>query len=341
MGVRTWLVCAVSLAGLFLPATTHADDELIDRAVEALRAESDALRDGTPGGPPSTELRAADLEGRAVMDAMLAAGYRLPPIVLRTLGPLPNLAADATQRPPSFEDYELAIARVQLLPAPPADAPVAVNPPPPAPAQAPAPPAASPSESGSTMWMLVSFAAVALVGGGFAWHRTRRAQHFADLAMRDDLTGVGNRRRLDRDVAALASSPGPVSVLMIDVDHFKDFNDRHGHVLGDEALRIVADVLSHETRQRDVVYRYGGEEFCVLLADTPVESAQLVAERIRVSVAAASVPGSTGVTVSLGLAVGEPRKVLETVRRADDALFDSKHAGRDRVTVDHGGARTR
>ncbi|MEQ1698799.1 MAG: GGDEF domain-containing protein, partial [Ilumatobacteraceae bacterium] len=196
-------------------------------------------------------------------------------------------------------------------------------------------------DTDATRWVVLSLAAVALLGGGFAWHRTRRAQHYADLAMRDDLTGVGNRRRLDRDLVSMASTPGPVSVVMIDVDHFKDFNDRHGHVLGDQALRVVADVLRQETRQRDVVYRYGGEEFCILLADTPVDVACHVAERIRRSVATTVVPGGVPLTVSLGVAVGEPRLVLETVRRADDALFGSKHAGRDRVTVDDGTARTR
>ena len=274
------------------------------------------------------------------MGAMIAAGYQLPPVVMRTLGPLPDRNSDAVQRPPSQDEYELAIARVQVLPAPPAGAPVVSSSVLPVTSVPPA--IASDAEgSDATRWVVIAFAAVALLGGGFAWHRTRRAQHYADLAMRDDLTGVGNRRRLDRDLVSMASTPGPVSVLMIDVDHFKDFNDRHGHVLGDEALRVVAGVLCHETRQLDVVYRYGGEEFCVLLADTPADAASDVAERIRCSVSAAAVPGGKPLTVSLGVAVGEPRLVLETVRRADDALFDSKHAGRDRVTVDAGGARTR
>lgn len=338
-------MCGAVVAGSFLPSAARADDSLIDRAVAALRAELEALEAQSPGTAPSAALQEADLEGRAVMGAMVAAGYRLPPVVMRTLGPLPELNGGAVQRPPSREDYELAIARVQLLPVPPGGDSIVTVPPVSAPAAPPTPATESAGDaagaSGTTLWVVLSFAAIALLGGGFAWHRTRRAQHFADLAMRDDLTGLGNRRRLDRDLAALVSSPGPVSVLMIDVDHFKAYNDRHGHMSGDEALRVVADVLRHETRQRDVVYRYGGEEFCVLLADTPVDSAAHVAERIRVSVAAAQVPGGAGVTVSLGLAVGEPRSVLETVRRADDALFDSKHAGRDRVTVNVGIARAR
>ncbi|MEQ1701314.1 MAG: hypothetical protein ABMA25_14490, partial [Ilumatobacteraceae bacterium] len=116
------------MAGLLLPTVAHAEDSLIDRAVAALRAELAALEAVGPGGAPTAELQAADLEGRAVMGAMVAAGYRLPPVVLRTLGPLPDLTSGALQRPPSHDDYELAIARVQLLPAPPGGAPVAIDP---------------------------------------------------------------------------------------------------------------------------------------------------------------------------------------------------------------------
>jgi len=135
------------------------------------------------------------------------------------------------------------------------------------------------------------------------------------LALCDDLTGVGNRRRLDRDLAVEASTgDSPVAVIMVDVDHFKRINDEHGHDAGDTALRDVADVLRREVRTGDVVYRYGGEEFCVLLGKTNTTEAGQVAERIRV-------------------ALGKGEHVTQTMLRADEALFKSKEGGRNRVTL--------
>ncbi|HEY0518932.1 MAG TPA: GGDEF domain-containing protein [Ilumatobacteraceae bacterium] len=177
-------------------------------------------------------------------------------------------------------------------------------------------------------------ATIGVVLGVFAVVRTRRNRHFAQLALCDDLTGVGNRRRLERDLAIeAANGDTPVAVIMVDVDHFKRINDEHGHGAGDQALRAVADVLRREVRVGDVVYRYGGEEFCVLLAQTTTTEAAQVAERIRFSVSRIALAVDEPVTVSIGVALGKGAHVDQTMLRADEALFKSKDAGRDRVTL--------
>ena len=184
---------------------------------------------------------------------------------------------------------------------------------------------------------LVVIAALAVIGaalGIFAAIRSRRNRHVAQLALCDDLTGVGNRRRLDRDLAIEASNGDtPVAVMMVDVDHFQRINDEHGKDAGEQVLRAVADVLRREVRTGDVVYRYEGEEFCVLLAHTNTTEAGQVAERIRFSVSRMALAVDEPLTVSIGVALGKGAHVAQTKMRADEALFKSKYGGRDRVTL--------
>ena len=149
-------------------------------------------------------------------------------------------------------------------------------------------------------------AALGAAVGIFAAVRSRRTRHFAELALCDHLTGVANRRRLDRDLTIEASNGDtPVAVIMVDVDHFKRINDEHGHDAGDQVLRAVADVLRQEVRTGDVVYRYGGEEFCVLLAKTNTTEAGQVAERIRFAVSRMTLAIDEPLTVSIGVALGK------------------------------------
>ncbi len=184
---------------------------------------------------------------------------------------------------------------------------------------------------------LIAIGVLAAVGaalGGWAAIRSRRNRHFAQLALCDDLTGVGNRRRLDRDLAIEANNATtPIAVIMVDVDHFKRINDEHGHDAGDQVLRAVADVLRREVRAGDVVYRYGGEEFCVLLAHSNSTEAAQVAERIRLGVFRMALAIDEPLTVSIGVALGKGAHVSQTMIRADEALFKSKDGGRDRVTL--------
>lgn len=184
---------------------------------------------------------------------------------------------------------------------------------------------------------LIAIAVLSAIGavfGVFAAVRSRRNRHFAQLAFCDALTGVGNRRRLDRDLAIEAGNgDSPVAVIMVDVDHFKRINDDQGHDAGDQVLRHVADVLRAEVRTGDVVYRYGGEEFCVLLAKTNATEAGQVAERIRFAVSRMALALDPPLTVSIGVALGKGAHVAQTMLRADEALFKSKDGGRDRVTL--------
>jgi len=157
-------------------------------------------------------------------------------------------------------------------------------------------------------------------------------------ATTDPLTGVGNRRLLDleieRRIAQLRRQGSTVSLLMIDLDHFKKLNDEHGHQAGDLALSILAKQIARTLRDMDLLTRYGGEEFAAVLPGTDLEHARLAAERIRTAVETSEIPweGKTlTATVSVGVAEANnfdtPASLL---KRADTALYDAKNAGRNR-----------
>lgn len=163
-------------------------------------------------------------------------------------------------------------------------------------------------------------------------------------SQKDHLTGLSNRKALDRTLEELtqaaAQGSGELSLLMLDIDHFKQFNDKFGHLIGDEVLKIVARSLTDTVRGKDTVARYGGEEFAVLLPQTPVGGAMIVAESIRKTIASRDLKRKdTGesygtITVSIGVAnfQGTSDTVAAFVKRADDALYRSKKSGRNRVT---------
>jgi diguanylate cyclase (GGDEF)-like protein len=162
------------------------------------------------------------------------------------------------------------------------------------------------------------------------------------LAITDGLTGLYNHRyfheRLAKEVARGERSSLPLSLLMIDVDHFKHYNDLHGHPAGDAVLRDVAQLLVEGRRINDAVARYGGEEFAVLLVDTPKAAGQQVAEQIRRRVeewnfAEGNAQPGGRLTISVGVATA-PDDALESaalVQAADTALYLAKNAGRNRV----------
>ncbi|HET9987476.1 MAG TPA: GGDEF domain-containing protein, partial [Kofleriaceae bacterium] len=165
----------------------------------------------------------------------------------------------------------------------------------------------------------------------------------AQLAVTDGLTGLYNHRhfheRLSLEVERSQRSGLPLSLLMLDVDHFKQFNDSHGHPAGDEVLRQLARVLADTRRANDVVARYGGEEFAVILVDTAKFTAAKVAERVRERIVAHDFADrsakSPPITVSFGVATypedGSDAEAL--VRAADTALYAAKRAGRNRVVL--------
>lgn len=167
-----------------------------------------------------------------------------------------------------------------------------------------------------------------------------------EAARRDGLTGILNRRALDEEAARLVEvchrQRIPCSLAMIDLDHFKDLNDRLGHAAGDAALRHVAELLQGELRKADLLGRYGGEEFCIVMPGTPLEQARGVAERLRERVAQKGPVWESQIlplTCSLGLACSDgmgPGDPAALQARADRCLYRAKALGRNRVESEVG-----
>lgn len=164
---------------------------------------------------------------------------------------------------------------------------------------------------------------------------------FENLSLLDGLTGVGNRRSLDIRFASV-DSEASLAVLMIDVDLFKLFNDTHGHQAGDSALISIARAIRKALlRATDDVFRYGGEEFCVILPSTDEESAMMVAARVLAQVRELAIPHEEScimpiLTVSIGVALRPPLSLLsndEILMHADKALYAAKNAGRNRISL--------
>lgn len=174
---------------------------------------------------------------------------------------------------------------------------------------------------------------------GIALQNARLYGEVQRLATTDELTGLNNRRQLftlgELELGRARRYGKPFSAVMIDIDHFKSFNDRFGHSVGDEVLRLVAERSRSALRTLDVIGRYGGEEFCVLLPETGLEAAVLVGERLRQSVGGSPLPsqaGELGVTISLGVAELQTGESLASLlNRADEALYAAKEGGRNRV----------
>lgn len=165
----------------------------------------------------------------------------------------------------------------------------------------------------------------------------RRHDDLEYAATHDALTGLLNRAGLERLRAQREAqhrlATQPYVLVVLDIDHFKQINDRHGHLFGDRALCAVADAISRSVRSTDVTARFGGEEFLVVLPDTRLDGGAELAERIRLQVQALGLP--VPVTVSLGIADGGPQDTPEAVfERADQALYRAKKAGRNRVVAD-------
>ena len=170
----------------------------------------------------------------------------------------------------------------------------------------------------------------------------RHQDNIETLATRDSLTGLPNRRGFNLLAAqALQESqrePKPLVALLIDLDHFKQLNDTHGHLAGDEVLRQFADVLENCLRQADIICRWGGEEFIVLLKDTDGAHAQEVAEKLRLHTEQRDFSFADKVirlTTSIGLSSLQPEDTLHSlIARADHALYRAKQSGRNRVCVE-------
>jgi len=174
-------------------------------------------------------------------------------------------------------------------------------------------------------------------------------ERLSQLSITDPLTGLANRRRLEESLQHEWQRAGrtltPLSLAMVDIDHFKRYNDEHGHREGDRCLQRIAAQLERSVRETDLVARYGGEEFAIVMPDTDAAAAREVAERVRHAISALAEPLTTDqvVTASVGVATLHDREHADTsretgrqaldrlVERADNALYEAKRAGRNRV----------
>ena len=170
----------------------------------------------------------------------------------------------------------------------------------------------------------------------------QKNQELEALATQDPLTGVNNRRallqRLSSDFARAMREDRPLSVIMVDIDHFKSINDTFGHVVGDDCIRVVANTLAAHCREYDLVGRYGGEEFVVVLPDLTAKQAHEVAERMRLQIADAAESEDLplqAMTASLGVACTDtmPDDYMALIDHADQALYAAKQGGRNRSMV--------
>jgi diguanylate cyclase (GGDEF)-like protein len=168
----------------------------------------------------------------------------------------------------------------------------------------------------------------------------RMADELKARARTDELTGLPNfrafRERIDAELDRADRYPGPIGVLILDLDRFKNYNDTYGHPAGNEALRRVAQSIRETVRAVDFPARYGGEEFAVVLPQVDAPTLERIAERIRANIEALPAPADgTTVTVSIGGAVfaADGRNAEELFRKADERLYEAKHAGRNRVII--------
>jgi diguanylate cyclase (GGDEF)-like protein len=193
---------------------------------------------------------------------------------------------------------------------------------------------------GNEVQLLSTFASQAAI----AIDNARLFEETRKLAITDELTGLANHRefyqQLAREVRRAMRYERALTLLMVDVDFFKEYNDRYGHLVGDQALHDLAEVLRRNARDVDILARYGGEEFTMILPETDLNQAAFQGERIRAAVATHPFPGTVAepearLTVSIGAAALGPhiRKIEDLVRDADQAMYQAKSRGRNRLEL--------
>ena len=174
-------------------------------------------------------------------------------------------------------------------------------------------------------------------------HSYGELKKFEHHAKTDALTGLSNRRTMEesfqREINRCAQDERPISLIMIDVDNFKDFNDKFGHISGDRVLAAVAKILQRQFRPRDLIVRYGGDEFAVMLPEVDVDLGIIIAERVRQAVSGDTEETDDSlilipVKISMGVAELDKNGTLANlIREADAALYRAKHAGRNVVST--------
>jgi diguanylate cyclase (GGDEF)-like protein len=159
-----------------------------------------------------------------------------------------------------------------------------------------------------------------------------------ETSLTDELTHLPNRRYLTQrymqEIQRAKRGHKPIAFLMIDLDHFKDVNDTHGHLIGDQVLSELGSILVRSVRESDVCARYGGEEFGAIIHEATVEGARVLAERLRKSVEKATFPSGLKLTVSVGIAAtDDPEQMPALVEAADRALYEAKESGRNQIRI--------
>ncbi len=175
---------------------------------------------------------------------------------------------------------------------------------------------------------------------GLFFSRSIKEQHqkLSELATKDPLTGIGNRRAMDCKLLEITVSQtrraSTVSLILLDLDHFKLINDEYGHIVGDQILVRAAEIIGGRTRVTDALYRFGGEEFVIIASDLNLNSARELAEQLRILIEKnVRLPDRT-VTVSLGVAEYQKEENSESwIKRADEALYQAKDNGRNQVCI--------
>ena len=175
-----------------------------------------------------------------------------------------------------------------------------------------------------------------LVGVGLLQQKIGTLSQAADS---DALTGLANRRAMDAALLRLDQSEAKYAALALDIDHFKRVNDTHGHDVGDVALKSIAQIIANCSRAGDLACRAGGEEFCLLLPDTDLDTAREIAERIRAMIASTEIAPVGILTISIGVACRGVDAASSTaiLKQADERLYLAKQQGRNRVVARHGG----
>lgn len=321
------------------------DVGLILLAMDTIAAERDAVLFGTVGDPESGfNVRRADEDNVAMRQILGRRGIAVPPTVEKVMALNQPGEGRRPPRPALFDDaiaeFAAIVASMDV-----ADGAAQGQPTPDAGSDFDALSGprdgdggtASDRDAGGLSAMAILLLVFGVVGlGSLSWTllRTRRHDEMADLAFTDSLTGLNNRRRFDTDVDALGKEGDqPTAMLMIDVDHFKSFNDTYGHSVGDQVLQLVAGSLSKNVRRHDIAYRYGGEEFCVLLPEANEQDALATGERLRSAVHDIELPVPGTISVSVGVSIGPAVELDDTIERADAALFTAKDSGRNCVVL--------
>lgn len=187
---------------------------------------------------------------------------------------------------------------------------------------------------------IVIFSVVGIVAGIFQRENNRLNNYLLMASLTDKLTNLYNygyfTKRITEEISRADRYKHPVSLIMADIDHFKQYNDTHGHQKGNQVLVKLAQIIMENKRLADIAFRYGGEEFCIILPETG-EDAQELAERLRQKVEKEEFPGNAKITISAGVSYYPYKdKSIGLVEGADMALYEAKGKGRNRVCVYRG-----